>query len=171
MTSVAFLGLGLMGTPMAWRLFDAGHELVVWNRSPEKATPLRATGVWVAPTPREAAAAAEVVITMLADPTALAAVTEGPDGVAAGVRKGATVVEMSTVGPSAVRRLRDVLPKGVSLVDSPVLGSTPQAEEGSLQLFVGGDVADVQRHLPLLETFGSPTHVGSLGAGAAASWS
>ena len=105
---------------------------------------------------------------MVADPPALATVTEGPDGVAAGVRPGATVLEMSTVGPAAVHRLRAALPGGVALVDSPVLGSTPQAEDGSLQLFVGGHQADVERWLPLLRTFGSPTAVGPLGAGAAA---
>jgi 3-hydroxyisobutyrate dehydrogenase/2-hydroxy-3-oxopropionate reductase len=105
---------------------------------------------------------------MLADPPALAAVTEGPDGVAAGVEEGATVLEMSTVGPAAVHRLRGALPDGVALVDAPVLGSTPQAADGSLQVFVGGNHADVERWLPLLRTFGSPTHVGPLGAGAAA---
>jgi 3-hydroxyisobutyrate dehydrogenase/2-hydroxy-3-oxopropionate reductase len=168
MTSVAFLGLGLMGAPMARRLLDAGHELVVWNRSAAKAAPLEEAGARRAQTPRQAAGGAEVVITMLADPPALAAVTEGPDGVAAGVGDGATVLEMSTVGPAAVHRLRGELPDGVTLVDSPVLGSTPQAEEGSLQLFVGGEAGAVERWLPLLETFGSPTRVGPLGAGAAA---
>ncbi len=168
MTAVAFLGLGLMGAPMARRLLDAGHELVVWNRSADKAAPLEGAGARRAATPREAAAAAEVVITMLADPAALAAVTEGPDGVAAGVGADATVLEMSTVGPAAVHRLRGALPDGVGLIDSPVLGSTPQAEDGSLQLFVGGDDEAVGRWRPLLETFGSPTHVGPLGAGAAA---
>jgi 3-hydroxyisobutyrate dehydrogenase/2-hydroxy-3-oxopropionate reductase len=168
MTSVAFLGLGLMGEPMARRLLDAGHDLVVWNRSAEKADALAAAGARVAPMPREAAAGAEVVITMLADPTALAEVTEGPDGVAAGVGGDATVIEMSTVGPAAVHRLRGALAGGVALVDAPVLGSTPQAADGSLQLFVGGADPDVGRWRPLLETFGSPTHVGPVGAGAAA---
>jgi 3-hydroxyisobutyrate dehydrogenase/2-hydroxy-3-oxopropionate reductase len=168
MTAVAFLGLGLMGEPMARRLLDAGHELVVWNRSAGKATSLEEAGARVAPTPREAAAGSEVVVTMLADPPALAAVTEGPDGVAAGVEDGATVLEMSTVGPAAVHRLREALPEGVALVDAPVLGSTPQAADGSLQVFVGGAPADVERWLPILETFGSPTHVGPVGAGAAA---
>ena len=168
MTAVAFLGLGLMGAPMARRLLDAGHELAVWNRSAGKAAPLVEGGARQAGTPRAAAAGAEVVITMLADPAALAAVTEGPDGVAAGVEDGATVLEMSTVGPAAVHRLRKALPAGVPLLDSPVLGSTPQAEDGSLQLFVGGDAEAVERWLPLLGTFGSPTAVGPLGSGAAA---
>jgi 3-hydroxyisobutyrate dehydrogenase-like beta-hydroxyacid dehydrogenase len=168
MTAVAFLGLGLMGEPMARRLLDAGHELVVWNRSAGRADALAGAGAEVAATPRAAATGAEVVVTMLADPTALVAVTEGPDGVAAGVEAGGTVLEMSTVGPAAVHRLRAALPGGVALVDAPVLGSTPQAADGSLQIFVGGDPADVERCLPLLGTFGSPTHVGPLGAGAAA---
>ena len=168
MTSVAFLGLGLMGAPMARRLLDAGHELVVWNRSAGKAAPLVEAGARQASTPREAAGGAEVVITMLADPPALAAVTEGDEGVAAGVEGGATVLEMSTVGPAAVHRLREALPDGATLIDSPVLGSTPQAEDGSLQLFVGGDPDAVERWLPLLRTFGSPTPVGPLGSGAAA---
>lgn len=168
MAAVAFLGLGLMGEPMARRLLDAGIELVVWNRSAGRATALEEAGARVAPTPGHAAAGAEVVVTMLADPPALAAVTEGPDGVAAGIDDGATVLEMSTVGPAAVHRLRDALPDGVALVDAPVLGSTPQAADGSLQVFVGGAPEEVGRWLSLLETFGSPTHVGPLGAGAAA---
>jgi 3-hydroxyisobutyrate dehydrogenase/2-hydroxy-3-oxopropionate reductase len=168
MTAVAFLGLGLMGEPMARRVLEAGHELVVWNRTAGRAGALAAAGARVASTPRDAAAGAEVVVTMLADPPALAAVTEGPDGVAAGIGDGSTVLEMSTVGPAAVHRLRGALPEGVALVDAPVLGSTPQAEDGSLQVFVGGAPADVERWVPLLGTFGSPTHVGPLGAGAAA---
>jgi 3-hydroxyisobutyrate dehydrogenase-like beta-hydroxyacid dehydrogenase len=168
MTDVAFLGLGLMGAPMARRLLDAGHELVVWNRSADKAAPLEEAGARRAGTPREAAAGAEVVITMLADPPALAAVTEGADGVATGVRPGTTVIEMSTVGPAAVHRLRAALPDDVALVDAPVLGSIPQAEDGTLQLFVGGDEEAAGRCLPLLEIFGSPTRAGPLGAGAAA---
>jgi 3-hydroxyisobutyrate dehydrogenase/2-hydroxy-3-oxopropionate reductase len=153
---------------MARRLLDAGHELVVWNRSAGKAAALVGAGARQADTPRQAAGGAEVVITMVADPPALAAVTEGPDGVGAGVEDGATVVEMSTVGPAAVHRLREALSPGVGLIDSPVLGSTPQAEDGSLQLFVGGDRDAVERWLPLLGTFGSPTPVGPLGSGAAA---
>jgi 3-hydroxyisobutyrate dehydrogenase-like beta-hydroxyacid dehydrogenase len=168
MTPVAFLGLGLMGAPMARRLLDAGHDVVVWNRRRDRAAALAGAGARRAASPGEAADGAEVVITMLADPAALAAVTEGADGVAAGVQPGATVLEMSTVGPAAVHRLREALPDGVALVDSPVLGSTPQAGDGTLQLFVGGEAGDVEPWLPLLETFGSPTHVGPLGAGAAA---
>jgi 3-hydroxyisobutyrate dehydrogenase-like beta-hydroxyacid dehydrogenase len=104
--TVAVIGLGEMGSRIARRLVDAGHELTVWNRTAAKAEPL---GVPVAASPAEAAARAEVVITMVADPPALAAVTEGPEGVAARVGEGTTVIEMSTVGPAAIEQLRSVL--------------------------------------------------------------
>lgn len=164
MTAVAVVGLGAMGSRLARRLADAGHELTVWNRTRERAEGLGA----VAATPREAAAAAEVVVTMVTDAEALREVTEGPDGVAAGAAGGATVVEMSTVGPEAVRRLASVLPVGVGLLDAPVLGSVAEAETGTLKLFVGGDVDLVERWLPLLRELGEPLHVGPLGSGAAA---
>jgi 3-hydroxyisobutyrate dehydrogenase-like beta-hydroxyacid dehydrogenase len=166
--AVAFLGLGLMGAPMARRLLDAGHDLVVWNRTPERAEPLVAAGAERAATPAGAAQGAEVVVTMLAHPEALAAVTEDADGVAAGVEPGATVVEMSTVGPAAVRRLRQALPDGVALLDAPVLGSTPHAESGELRVFVGGTEEAYDGVRPLLEVVGHPERVGPLGSGAAA---
>jgi 3-hydroxyisobutyrate dehydrogenase/2-hydroxy-3-oxopropionate reductase len=168
MTRVAVLGLGGMGSRMARRLLDAGHDLVVWNRTPGKADPLVAVGARRADSPREAAGAVEVVITMLADPDALRAVTEGPDGVAAGVAPGSTVIEMSTVGPSAVVRLREVLPAEAGLLDAPVLGSLTEAETGTLNVFVGGPDDLAERWLPLLSTLGRPRHVGPLGSGAAA---
>lgn len=165
MTRVAFIGVGAMGGRMARRLLDAGHELTVWNRTPSKATPLLDAGAGMAATPAEAARAAEVVITMVADQAALAAVSEGPDGIAAHAR---TVVEMSTVGPAAVTGLRALLPQETGLLDAPVLGSLSEAEAGTLQVFVGGDEALFERVRPLLAELGSPIHVGPLGAGAAA---
>jgi 3-hydroxyisobutyrate dehydrogenase/2-hydroxy-3-oxopropionate reductase len=152
-----------MGSRMARRLLDAGHELTVWNRTPERADSL---GVPVAASPAEAAADAEVAITMLADPQALAAVTEGPDGVAAGLRADATLIEMSTVGPAAIERLAGVL-EG-ELLDAPVLGSLSEAEEGALSIFVGGDEAVFARWRGLLEVLGRPLYVGPSGSGAAA---
>jgi len=98
---VAVVGLGAMGSRIARRLLDAGHELTVWNRTPAKA---EALGVPVAASPAEAAASSEVVITMVADPSALEAVTEGPEGVAAGAGDETTAIEMSTVGPGAIDR-------------------------------------------------------------------
>jgi 3-hydroxyisobutyrate dehydrogenase-like beta-hydroxyacid dehydrogenase len=169
MAHVSFCGLGAMGAPMARRLLDAGHDLTVWNRTPSRAEPLLDAGASWAATPAEAAAAAgaDLVITMLADPAALAEVVEGPDGIAAGIGPGATLVEMSTVGPEAVARVIAALPDGVGVLDAPVLGSTPQAEAGQLQVFVGGDDERYERWAPVLGALGPCRHVGPSGAGAA----
>ncbi len=167
MAVVAFCGLGAMGTPMAMRLVEAGHELVVWNRTESKAGPLREAGASVAATPAEASAGAEVVITMLADPGALEAVVGGPGGIAASIRPGAVLVEMSTVGPGAMAWLRDQLPHEVGVLDAPVLGSTPQAASGELSIFVGGEGSLFERCRPLLSAMGRCIHVGPLGSGAA----
>ena len=131
MTSVAFLGLGRMGGLMAGRVLAAGHELTVWNRTAARTRPLVADGARAASSPAEAAAAADVVITMLADPAALSSVLAGPDGVLAGIRPGACLVDMSTVGPAAALAARSQLPAGVGFVDAPVMGSVgPGAERG-----------------------------------------
>jgi len=168
MTTVAFIGLGAMGSRMAARLVDAGHQVVVWNRTPTRTQQLADRGAKPAGSPAEAVARADVVITMVSDAGALQAVTEGPDGVATGVRASTTVIEMSTVGPAAVARLASVLSDGVDLLDAPVLGSLSEAESGTLKIFVGGPSELVDRSVPLLSTLGSPVHVGPLGAGAAA---
>ena len=167
MTSIGFCGLGRMGAPMAARLLDAGHDVSVWNRTPQRAESLVQNGAVQAASPAEAASGAEIVVTMLADPRALEQVVFGPEGVAAGARPGTTVVEMSTIGVDAVRSLAARLPEGVDLVDAPVLGSVPQATEGTLKIFVGGDHSAFERCLPVLEAMGTPRHLGSLGAGAA----
>ena len=168
MSSVAVLGLGAMGSRVAHRLVETGHDVVVWNRSAEKAHDLVAAGATGVETPAEAARQAQTVITMVADPPALAAVTEGRDGVAAGADDATTVVNMSTVGPAAVRRLAEVLPSETALLDAPVLGSLPEAEAGTLTIFVGGPVADLERTAPILHVLGSPIRVGEIGAGSAA---
>ena len=168
MSVVAVVGLGAMGSRVARRLLDAGHELYVWNRTAERAAPLVEAGAVAVATPAEAAARAEAVLTMVADPAALRDVTEGEDGVAAGAGEGATVIEMSTVGPDAVRRLASVLGGRAGLLDAPVLGSRSEAEAGTLTVFVGGPDELVARWTPLLSVLGSPLHVGPLGSGAAA---
>ena len=168
MERVAFVGLGAMGSRMARRLLATGYDLHVWNRTRAKAGALVAEGATVTETPAEAAARAGTVITMVADPDALAAVTDGPSGIAAGVRDGSLVVEMSTVGPLAIRALRAALPPHADLVDAPVLGSLSEAEGGTLKVFVGGSAGAYERVRPLLEALGSPLHAGGLGAGAAA---
>ena len=134
MSTVAFVGLGAMGSRMARRLLDAGHDLVVWNRSPEKAAELVRSSAALADSPADAALRADVVITMLSDPAALRAVVEGPDGIAAGLGSGGTLIDMSTVGPDAVGWLSGALPAGAQLLDAPVLGSIAEAEAGAQDL-------------------------------------
>ena len=150
MAKVAVVGLGRMGSRIARRLIDAGHELTVWNRTAAKAEPL---GVPIAESPAEAASRAEVVITMVADPPALQAVTEGPEGVAAGADENTTVIEMSTVGPAAIERLGSAVRADV--LDAPVLGSLSEAESGTLSIFVGGDEHVFERRRELLEGSGA----------------
>jgi 3-hydroxyisobutyrate dehydrogenase/2-hydroxy-3-oxopropionate reductase len=166
-SSVSVLGMGAMGSRIARRLLDAGHDVVVWNRTRAKAEPLVDAGARSAATPAEAAREAEAVITLLAGPDALMAVVEGSDGLAGSVRDGTTVLEMSTVGPATIERLRAALPSGVGLLDAPVQGSLGEAEAGSLQVWVGGPDELVERWTPLLEVLGEPIHVGPLGMGAA----
>ena len=165
---VAVVGLGGMGSRIAGRLLAAGHELVVWNRSPERMTPLVERGATPAQSPRDAADGAEVVITMVTDPDALQAVTEGDDGIAAGARPGLILVEMSTVGPAAIARLASALPERADLVDAPVLGSLNEVESGSLSIFAGGSDEAVERVTPLLANLGTVLRVGPTGSGARA---
>ena len=165
-TTVAVIGLGAMGARFAHRFLDAGHEVIVWNRTPEKGEDLVSRGATQAASPADAARSAEGVVTAVADPTALRAVTEGPDGITAGAGGGSTVIEMSTVGPDAIRRLRSALPPGTGLLDAPVLGSLSEAEAGTLHVFVGGEKELADRWTPLLSALGEPMHVGPLGSGA-----
>jgi 3-hydroxyisobutyrate dehydrogenase/2-hydroxy-3-oxopropionate reductase len=165
---VTVIGLGAMGSRIARRLAEAGYRVSGWNRTPERTLELSPAGVAPASAPAAAARGADVVLTMVSDPEALAAVTEGPEGVAAGLDARATVIEMSTVGPAAVSRLAEALPAGVRLLDAPVLGSIGEADEGSLQLFVGGAAEVVEQWSGLLRHLGNPIHVGPLGTGAAA---
>ena len=165
---VAVIGLGAMGSRMARRLLAAGHRVVVWNRTAAKAAPLTEQGASAAASPAEAARESEAVITMVADPAALQEVSEGSDGITAGVGSSTTVLQMSTVGSDATRRLASVLPAGTGMLDAPVLGSLAEAEAGSLRIFVGGEAELVERWTPVLSTLGSPMHVGPLGAGSVA---
>ncbi len=169
MNRVAVIGLGGMGSRIAQRLLEAGHQLVVWNRTPEKAKPLADLGAVAAESPADAARRAEVALTMVADPEALREVTEGPDGVAAGAGEATTVIQMSTVSPAATARLESALePTGAGLLDSPVLGSLSEVESGTLKVFAGGPDDLVERWTPLLSVLGTVIRVGPVGAGTAA---
>ncbi|RAG83404.1 NAD(P)-dependent oxidoreductase [Streptacidiphilus pinicola] len=160
-TRIAWLGLGRMGLPMARRLVDAGQAVTVWNRTAAKADPLVAAGAKAAQSAAEAVADAAVVVTMLADPAALAEVAEA---VLPALRPGTVWVEMSSVGPEAVRALVARLPEGVRLIDAPVLGSVDRAATGELLILAGGEVAPVADLLALL---GTVREVGPVGDGAA----
>lgn len=155
--TVAVVGLGAMGSRIAGRLLGAGYDVVVWNRTAEKAKPLVDRGATLADSPADAAARAEAVIVMVADPSALESVTAD--------LAGATVIQMSTVSPTAVARLASRLP---DLLDAPVLGSIGEAESGTLKIFVGGPEQFFERWKPLLSVLGQPLHVGPVGAGTAA---
>ena len=166
--TVAVVGLGAMGSRIAGRLIAAGNDVVVWNRDHTKTEPLTQAGATSAETPAAAAGRAEVVITMVSNPAALRSVTEGEDGVIAGAEDGTVIVQMSTVGPAPVLQLASALPPEIGLLDAPVLGSTAEAEAGSLHIFVGGDDELVERWSPLLSTLGQVHQVGPVGAGSAA---
>lgn len=166
MAAVAFLGLGHMGALMAGRLVAAGHEVTVWNRTRARAEAVE--GARVADTPGEAALGAELVLTMLAGPTAVDAVLFGEHGVLPSLRRGSVLVEMSTIGPNALTSIASRLPAGVGLVDAPVGGSTGKAAAGELTVFAGGADADVERVRPVLEVFGTVRHCGGSGSAAAA---
>jgi 3-hydroxyisobutyrate dehydrogenase-like beta-hydroxyacid dehydrogenase len=167
MTTIGVVGLGAMGSRIARRLADAGHELVVWNRDPAKAEALVAAGAVAAATPAEVARRVEALITMVSDPPALAGVTEGPDGIVAGLGDGTTLIQMSTVGPESIERLAALVPED-RLLDAPVLGSISEVEAGTLNVFAGGRDDLVDRWMPLLSTLGAVLHVGRVGAGTAA---
>src|SRR5436190_5692413 len=161
---VAVVGLGVMGSRIAARLLEAGHRVVVWNRDPAKTEPLVAGGAERAKTPAQAAGAAAATITMVSDPAALAAVTEGDEGVVAGLGDGA-LVQMSTVSPEATRRLAEL---AGGIVDAPVLGSISEVEAGTLKIFTGGPPELLKRVRPVLADLGTVLEVGSVGAGTAA---
>jgi 3-hydroxyisobutyrate dehydrogenase len=168
LSTVGVIGIGSMGSRIARRLLEAGHGALLWNRNRDRLRPLLDVGATEAASPADAARRAEVVITTVSDPTALRAVTEGGSGIAAGARQHLTVIEMSTVGPAAIRRLASILPRGTRLLDAPVVGSLAEAEAGSLQILVGGPASSYLHWTPLLSLLGTPVHTGPLGSGAAA---
>ena len=167
MSKIAFLGLGNMGTPMALRLLNAGHDVTVWNRTVERTAPLVDAGASVAASPAEAAVGVEFAITMLATPYALGEVLFGLNGLASALSAGQTLIDMSTVGPDAFRSAAARLPSGVAAVDAPVRGSIAEATDGRLHVYVGAKDDQFERVRPVLEVFGDVHHVGTGGAGAA----
>jgi 3-hydroxyisobutyrate dehydrogenase-like beta-hydroxyacid dehydrogenase len=170
MTSVGFLGLGIMGSRMAANLNAKGFEVVAWTRTPGKAERWVAEndGATAAATPREAAAAADVVITMVVDGAQVESILLDPDnGAVLDARPGTLFVDMSTIAPADARRIgEDLAARGHRFVDAPVTGSSPRAEDGTLTIMAGGSAEDVARAQPALEAMGQTiVHVGALGHG------
>jgi 3-hydroxyisobutyrate dehydrogenase len=165
---VAFLGLGTMGTGMARRLLAAGFPLAVYNRDAAKSAPLAAEGAIAALSPRAAAAGADVVISMLADDDAARALWLGKSGALRGARRGAIVVECSTVSVAWIGKLSAAAARrGCELLDAPVTGSKPQAAAGELCFLVGGSAAALERVRPVLAAMSRKVeHVGPSGSGA-----
>jgi 3-hydroxyisobutyrate dehydrogenase-like beta-hydroxyacid dehydrogenase len=167
---VAVLGLGSMGAPIAANVARGGFPVRVFNRTRAKADALaRQVPVEVATTPAEAAAGADVVVTMVSDGDAVVDLYSGDEGALTAMPSGSVAVDMSTIGPDALVRVREMLePHGIHLVDAPVSGSVATAEAADLTIMAGGGVDDVARVRPVLEAIGSPViHMGPLGTGQA----
>lgn len=166
---VAFLGLGIMGWRMANRLAEHGFELTVWNRTRTTAERFCAEhpGVHLAHTPGECAASASLVVTMVVDGPQVEHVLLGPDGVAATAAAGTLCIDCSTIGPSVTRVVAEQLAAHeIRLIDAPVTGSSPRAEDGTLTIMVGGRDDDVARARPVLDAMGTTiVHAGPLGHG------
>ena len=163
--TVGFIGLGIMGKPMAENLIEAGYDLVAYNRTREKAEEL--DGATVAETPKEVAEQSDIIITMLPDSPQVEEVLAGKEGVLEGIKEGALVVDMSTISPVVTEELaKKAEEKGASMLDAPVSGGDVGAIDGTLSIMVGGGEEEFERALPLFEVMGETvTHVGPVGTG------
>lgn len=168
--SIGFIGLGTMGAPMASNLLRAGYPVTVYNRTASKAAPLTELGATVAASPKEAAAGADVVITMVSNDDSIIEVYEGDNGVLAGIRSGTTVIDCSTISPALVQRLaKQIAALGSSFLDAPVTGSSPAAIDGTLVFMVGGSAETLAQVMDLFDTMGKKVlHMGDNGSGAVA---
>lgn len=168
---IGLIGLGLMGRPMGMNLLKAGHRLTVWNRTASRAQELVAAGASLAKTPREAAAEAEILLTMVSDPPALEAVLWGHegknDGALGGLRAGSIYIDSSTVSPALVRKIAAACAeRQVRFLDAPVTGGDWGAREGNLVFMIGGDAATLKEVEPILGVLGKKWfHLGPNGAG------
>ncbi|HEX6763157.1 MAG TPA: NAD(P)-dependent oxidoreductase [Gaiellaceae bacterium] len=166
MSELGYVGLGVMGSAIVRRLLAAGHDVTVWNRTREKAKPLLAQGARWADTPRAVAEASEIVFTMVTNTGAVRAVTDGDDGILAGLGAGRIYVDMSTASPANTRALAEqVSAAGAEMLDSPVSGTSITVDRGKASLMVGGSDDAFARAKPVLEAIGPRViHVGPSGA-------
>jgi len=164
---IGFVGLGIMGSGMAASLVRAGFDLTVYNRTRGRCSELEAKGARVADSPADAARAAEVVVTMLADPPAIREAVLGENGVIEGLEPGAVLIDCSTVDPGTTAAIRLAAEaKGAKSLDSPVTGSKPAAASGELVMMVGGDDATLAKARPVLEAMSTKIiHAGPSGSG------
>jgi 2-hydroxy-3-oxopropionate reductase len=165
--AVGFVGLGIMGAFMAGNLLEAGHELVVHNRTRTKAERLAQRGARVAASPREVAEGSDVIITMLPGPPQVEEVVAGEGGLLEGASEGSLIIDMSTSSPILARELaRAARNKAVGMLDAPVSGGDVGARDGTLSIMVGGEEEDFERARPLFRVMGETVvHVGGTGAG------
>jgi 3-hydroxyisobutyrate dehydrogenase-like beta-hydroxyacid dehydrogenase len=163
---VGYVGLGVMGRSIVRRLLTGGHQVTVWNRTREKAEPLLSEGARWADNPGEVAAAGEFVFTMVTNTEAVRAVTDGEDGILAGLRPGSIYIDMSTASPANTRALAErVTAAGASMLDSPVSGTSVTVDQGKASLMVGGAPDAFKRAKPVLEAIGPKViHVGPSGS-------
>jgi 3-hydroxyisobutyrate dehydrogenase-like beta-hydroxyacid dehydrogenase len=166
---IGFMGLGIMGSPMAANLLKGGHELMVYNRTPDKVEPLRQQGAIVAASPLELARRSEVMIIMVTGPEAIEEMLWGEEGAAEALVPGKRVVNMSSVSPSYSRFLDEAItPSGAVFLDCPVSGSKKPAEDGTLVILAGGPETDVRELEPLLLSMGRKVvYCGPAGMGSA----
>lgn len=164
---VGFIGLGIMGGAMAANLLKAGFDVTVWNRTPSRITPLAQAGAAVGDHPADVAGRCDILVVCVSDTPDVEAVVLGRDGVLAGARPGALVIDCSTISPEASRAIAARLAeRGVHMLDAPVSGGSEGAARGTLSIMVGGDAEQVTRAMPVLEAMGKTiTHVGGQGAG------
>jgi len=167
--TIGFIGLGVMGKPMAKNLIKGGYTLVGHNRSRRSVDELTAAGAAAASSPADVARQAPIVITMLPDTSDVEAVLTGPDGVISALRRDAVVIDMSSISPVVTRRLASlVAKKGGAMLDAPVSGGEIGAINAALSIMVGGDAAVFERVKPVLACMGNPeriVHIGESGAG------
>ena len=164
----AFLGLGAIGRPMATRIAGAGHELTIWNRTPERAEQLaKQIGAKQAASPADAVRGADVVITCFSTSADVLANLDGPTCIVAGLSRGAVLVDCTSGDPDTSRKMSEMLSsRGVSFLDAPVSGGVSGAEKGALTVMVGGDAAVLDRVRPVIDAFaGKVVHCGAVGAG------
>jgi 2-hydroxy-3-oxopropionate reductase len=164
---IGFIGLGIMGRPMAAHLVKAGYQVTVWNRTQSKAADLIKAGAHQGTAPKDVAARSDITITMVADTPDVREVILGPNGVIEGARRGSVVVDMSTISPAATRDIgRALADRGVDMLDAPVSGGERGAVEATLSIMVGGKPEVFERVLPVFQKLGrNIVHLGDNGAG------